>query len=154
MATKSAFITTVNGFLTAVITYLTHRSSMLEVINELWKASLNDTEATTNVITMTYASADYNLDFNKVGNKVYVNGTVKVFGTSTLPTLSTYATFTNSEFKPKDNKIYYINGIQSGTSTAIVMAFYGGTTTGTIKNGRPMATATDYTINGWYLTND
>jgi len=154
MATKSAFTTVVNAWIAITVTITKVRSSLLEFTNELWKASVNDTEATTNVITMTYASADYNLDFNKVGNKVYVNGTVKVFGTSTLPTLSTYATFTNAEFKPKDNKIYYINGIQQGTSTSIVMAFYGGTTTGTIKNGRPLAPTTDYSINGWYLTND
>jgi hypothetical protein len=154
MANKATFTSTVNAFISIVVTIVKVRNALLEYTNELWKSSVNDTDATTNVITKTYASADYNLDFNKVGNKVYVNGIIKVFGSSTLPTLSTYATFTTAEFKPKDNKIFYINGSQLGTSTCIVMQFIGGTTTGTIKNGRPMLIATDYTINGFYETND
>jgi hypothetical protein len=152
MATKASFITTVNGFLTAIITVLKHRNSMLEVINELWKTSLNDTQSSTNVITKTFASATYNLDFNKVGNKVYVSGTVNVFGVITFTTSDIYATFTNSELAPKTGKIFYINGSELGGTKVFALSFNG--TTGEIKSTKSLNPISNYTINGWYQTND
>lgn len=152
MATKSSFITTVNGFITAVITQLKLRNGLLEFTNELWKVSLNDNQGTTNVITKTFASATYNLDFNKVGNKVYVNGQVNVFGVTTFPTSAVYATFTNSEFAPKTGKIFYINGSELGGSTVFSMSFNG--TTGEIKSTKALNAISNFSINGWYQTND
>jgi len=156
MSTKEELILDLDGEIDAVgkVTKTRHTNANEFMVNEFYSTPVTDNEATTSIIEVTAPSADYNVEFNKVGNKVFVNGTVKVFGSTTLPASSIYATFTSAEFKPKDNKIYYINGIQQGTGVAIVMAFHGGTTTGVIRTGRPMSPATDYTINGWYLTND
>lgn len=71
MATKAGLISAVNGYITAVITQLKHRNSMLEIINELFQT----THTMSNVSAPNQLT--YNLKFKKIGNLVWVDGTVK-----------------------------------------------------------------------------
>jgi len=110
MATKANLITSINGFLTSVVTILKHRDSMLEVVNELYPTTIEDvysslTETTT--ITSKFTTGFYyTLDFKKVGNTVFVNGFVR---NSTGSIFSgVILTLTNSEYYVKTGKNYSI----------------------------------------------
>lgn len=150
---KAAFTAAKNAQITAVVDIPEHRAAMLLDTNEFFKETINDTQATTNVLTKTYTNANYNLNLKKVGNTVFVTGLIKVVGGSTFNTGGILATFTDAEYKPKDTVIFYINGNELGTGNAITF-FFRGDTPGTITNGRPMSNNTQYSINGFYTTND
>jgi len=68
---KATLISTINGFLTAIITQLKHRNSMLELINIFFSTT------TTHSNTSAPNQYTYNLKFNKRGNKVHVTGTIR-----------------------------------------------------------------------------
>jgi hypothetical protein len=71
MATKSALIIAINGFITSVVNITKHRNSMLELVNELFPTTTTYTLSTgTNCF-------HYSLYFKKVGNTVYVEGTAQ-----------------------------------------------------------------------------
>jgi len=70
MATKSGLIASVNGFITAVITQLKLRNGFLDIINELFQTTTTQTITTgTNVFWC-------NLRYKKVGNIVYIDGSI------------------------------------------------------------------------------
>jgi len=91
---KATLISTINGFLTAVITQLKHRNSMLEIINTLFQ--------TTYVLSNTPAPNQftYNLKFKKIGNIVHVSGFVKN-DFSTMQGSTIVATIGNSLYNCK-----------------------------------------------------
>lgn len=153
MANKSTFTSALSTALSVVITKLKVLATLAKFTDELWATTINDQSNSTNVITKTYTNATYNLNFKKAGNTVYVTGLLKVTGGVTFNTGGILATFTNTEFKPKDSNIFYVNGNELGTGNSIVF-FFRGDTPGTITNGRPMTNNTQYSINGFYTTND
>jgi hypothetical protein len=110
MATKANLITAINGFITAVVNITKHRNSMLEVVNELYPATIQEvysslTETTTITLKSTTAMY-YSLDFKKVGNTVFVNGFVR---NSTGSIYSgTILSITNSEYNVKTGKNFSI----------------------------------------------
>jgi len=68
MATKSALITAVNGFISSIQSIANHRLSMLEIINVLFQTTITQTLVSgTNVFY-------YNLRYKKQGNLVHVDG--------------------------------------------------------------------------------
>lgn len=70
MATKSGLIASVNGFITAVITQLKLRNGFLDIINELFQTTTTQTITTgTNVFWC-------NLRYKKIGNIVYIDGSI------------------------------------------------------------------------------
>ena len=86
MATKANLISAVNGYLTALITYLKHRSSMLEVINELYPTKVADSSTTETYTTKNGSVITYNIAFVKQGRSVRINGTyINPSATTTLP---------------------------------------------------------------------
>jgi len=69
--TKASLISTINGFITAVIDVTKHRNSMLELINTFFSTTITKSNtAGANQFT-------YNLKFNKKGNMVHCSGFVK-----------------------------------------------------------------------------
>jgi hypothetical protein len=70
MATKSALISAINGFITSVVNITKHRNSMLEIVNEIFQTTTTQTITTgTNVFWC-------NLRYKKVGNIVYIDGSI------------------------------------------------------------------------------
>lgn len=152
MATKSALISTINGFITSVVNITKHRDSMLEVVNELYGSNqLNDTQATTNVITLVLSDALYNLTFTKTGRMVHVYGFIKR-NTASIPNNTIIASITNSEFAPQTGKQFRINGYFDGSNNIVPFVFEN-TNTPQIKNFKLVPLTEDYYINGFYLTN-
>lgn len=89
---KSTIISNINGFITAVITQLKHRNSMLELVNNLWSTVYNDTKIGTSLTPLSattplVTTIDYDLVLNRTGNKVafvgwlYNSGSPAVGGT-------------------------------------------------------------------------
>jgi len=71
MATKSALITAINGYITAIVTIANHRLSMLSIVNEIFQTTTTQTLATGSNVFW------YNLRYKKVGNIVYIDGTIQ-----------------------------------------------------------------------------
>ena len=117
MATKSGIISTINGYIAAVVNIANHRLSMLEVVNELWQTTYNITD---------FSGSNkfyYNLNFKKQGNIVFVDGSIinkftvsKGFNTEmvTIPNsvffaLSSLSTPTIQPTKTSNIPILFIN---------------------------------------------
>ncbi len=69
--TKSALITSINGYITSVVNIAKHRSSMLDLINEFFQTThIMDNGAVPNQFS-------YRLRFKKQGNIVNVDGYIR-----------------------------------------------------------------------------
>lgn len=123
MAIKSALVTAVNGFITAVQSIANHRLSMLEIINTLFQ---------TTYIMSNVAGPDqftYTLRFKKIGNVIWVDGTVKNEYTIPKGNIS-LVTIGNSEYFAKtgqDTKGFVVgensllNGLLKFTTNSIFL---------------------------------
>lgn len=121
--TKAALTTAVNGFITSIVTVLKHRNSMSELINTLFQT----THTMSNVAAPNQFT--YNLKFKKIGNLIWVDGTIKneysvVQGNISLVTIN------NSEYFAKtgqDTKGLVVgenslsNGIVNFTTSSIFL---------------------------------
>lgn len=94
MATKASLTSAVNGFITAVVNIANHRLSMLQLINELFQT----THSMSNVSAPNQFT--YNLKFKKIGNVIWVDGTVKNEYTSPMGNIS-LLTINDSRFFAK-----------------------------------------------------
>ena len=123
MATKSALITAVNGFISSVVSITKHRNSMLELINTLFQT----TYAMSNVAAPNQFT--YNLKFKKIGNVIWVDGIIKNSYTLTQGNIS-LVTIGNSEYFAKtgqdtkcsvvgDNSL--LNGLLKFTTNSIFL---------------------------------
>jgi hypothetical protein len=65
---KTTLISTINGFITAVMGTIKHRNSMLPLVDEMFPTKLNQT-ISTGAITC-------NLDYKKCGNEARVSGSI------------------------------------------------------------------------------
>lgn len=94
--TKASLISTINGFITAVIDVTKHRNSMLELINTFFSTTITKSNtAGANQYT-------YNLKFNKKGNMVTCIGFIR----------NDYATIRGNEicFTQSDTELYSKTG--------------------------------------------
>lgn len=92
MATKSNLITSINTQITAIVTIVKHRLSMLEVVNELFPTTDNYVLAT--------GDHQYNLHFTKSGNFCHVQGFIKN-GAAVAVNGENFFTIPNSIYYPK-----------------------------------------------------
>jgi hypothetical protein len=87
MATKAGILSTINGFITSVITQAKHRSSMSTVVDEIYPNNVTDTH-----LTETYTT--------KSGNIAHVKGTItNVTGLFLTP--QNIFLWKSNEFRPK-----------------------------------------------------
>lgn len=108
MATKTNLITAINGFLSAIVTTLKHRNSMLEVVNEVYPTTQVETHAT-DVITTASADFDYNLNFTKIGRLVHITGTITNVSGSILGFGANVFEFKATEFYPNTTLTQVVN---------------------------------------------
>jgi len=112
MATKSSLISSINSFLTAIVTITKHRNSMLEVVNELFQ--------TTTIQTLVTGSDVFwhSLRYKKIGNIVYIDGYI----TNKFTTTEQYVnavTIPNSLFFAKTGQATYLYGVNENTNTNV-----------------------------------
>lgn len=152
MATKAVFTSAFNTLLSIVITKAKVLLALGNITDEFWKAEIEETQATTFVVTKTYVNSVYEIKFKKVGNTVFVDGAITVTNGVVFNTGQVYFTFTNSEFRPKTGSVYYLNMNQSATNDINLLILDG--TAGTSEFGKPMPSFATYTVSGSYTTND
>ena len=99
MAIKSSITSTINGFITAIVTVAKTRSAFATLLDNVYPTPIVDTHLTTNILTRINSNFTYNLTFTKIGRIVHVNGTItSISGSST--SVEYIASITTSEFLP------------------------------------------------------
>jgi len=105
MATKTALLATINGFITALINVTKHRSSMSAVVDEMYSNSVYDNNATETYTTKSGTDIDYRINIKKSGNVAHLKGQINISsGTSFLSNVNVFA-WKNNEFKTKANSV-------------------------------------------------
>lgn len=99
MATKSNILSTVNGFITAIITQLKLRNGFSTIVDNIYPTPIYDTQATTNVYTKAGENFTYNIKIAKIGRVVHINGWFENITPSALGSQN-LVTITDSEFLP------------------------------------------------------
>ena len=100
MATKTSITSTINGFITAIVTVTKVRSAFDTLLNNLYPTPISDTQLTTNVVTKIGTKFTYNLQFSKVGRNIHICGNIKNVSGSILGSLEEILEVTNAEFEP------------------------------------------------------
>jgi len=124
MATKSALISTINGFITSIVNITKHRNSMLEVINELYPSKVSDNSTDETYTTQTNANITYGIQIVKQGRSIRINGSYTYSGVTSLPIGTEIFEFKENEFKGDTssylgvNIIYVPYALESTTSIA------------------------------------
>lgn len=154
MATKSGLTSAIGSAISIVISRAKLLLGLDEIIDEFFPATVTDDETTTNVITKVYANIEYDLKFKKIGNTVYVNGTIKNIGT-TFNAGETLATFSNSLYRPLSTSTIYVKAVRYNSTQFVLLEFNGGAPTGFMKMASVMpSTNVTYYINDIYTVND
>lgn len=113
MATKTGLISTINGFLTAIITQAKVRSSASAIVDEIYPNSVTDSQATETYTTKVGSGINYSIRIVKSGNVAYISGTIRNTTSGILPSQNVFL-WKSNDFKPK-----------SGVNDLIFKAFNG-----------------------------
>jgi hypothetical protein len=141
MATKSALITSINTFITAVINPTKHRNSMLDLVNELFQTT------TTQVINTGLNIFYCNLRYKKIGNIIYIDGTIQS-AYSTVQSGVVLVTIPNAIFYSKTGQDTVVVCQTNGDSCLVSFA------TNSIALLSPLTPYQTIYINAHYQTND
>ena len=119
MATKTSITSTINGFITAIVTVTKVRSAFDTLLNNLYPTPISDTQLTTNVVTKIGTKFTYNLQFSKVGRNIHICGIIKNVSGSILSSVEDILEVTNAEFEPYTS--YTLIG--SNTNGNVLLSF-------------------------------
>ncbi len=131
MATKATLLSTINGFLTAVITQLKHRNSMSAVVDEMYTTSVTDTQANETYTTKAGTSINYSIRIIKSGNIAHISGTVRNTTSGILSPQNIFTWKTN-DFRPR-----------SGVNDFVFKAFNGGNEVTLFLNNNVLSLSTN-----------
>jgi len=155
MANKASLISTINGFITAVINTTKHRDSMLELINVFYStvkkesASAGVTNGANTITSTVNPSITYELHFKKEGNKVFVSGWVLNSGALTLASNTVLFSFTDSEYLIKTGT-YYLFNVMTYSGTKATLRFDGAN----VMCFQALPKGTPFIIDTYYYIND
>lgn len=112
MATKTNLISAINTQLTAIITQAKVRLASLQLVNEVYPTTQNETQST-DVLTTADANFEYDLNFTKIGRLIHVTGTGTNVSGSILGFGSNVFEFKTGEFYPNTtiNQVFNSGGI-------------------------------------------
>lgn len=145
MATKPNFLSSINSFLTSIVTVTKHRNSMAVIADNLYLARVLDTQLTTNVATSSGASFTYRISTHKQGNKVTIRGTI-TNATGSALNIGDIFQITNTEYRPIET-VSVLATSTTGQTTSFSLA-----TNGTLSLSNIMASATNYNFLTFYTT--
>jgi len=100
MATKSTILSTINGFITAIITQAKHRSSMSTIVDEMYQNGVTDSNVTETYTTSLEADISYSITLHKSGNVGRVKGSITNNALVAVGVVEVFD-FNNTEYKPK-----------------------------------------------------
>lgn len=114
MATKASTLSTINGFITAIVTVLKTRNAFSTIVDTIYTDITTDTNSSTNIVSENVVKTgfDYNIVIMKIGNKVTIKGefsnnTGFIVGSSTSDYIFT---ITNSEYLPNNLDNFFMFG--------------------------------------------
>lgn len=99
MAIKSTITSTINSFITAIITQTKLRNALSTLLDNFYPTPVYDTQATTNVFTKVDNDFTYNIKVAKIGRVVHINGWFENITGSALGSQN-IVTITDSEYLP------------------------------------------------------
>jgi len=149
MAIKSSILTTVNGFITAIITQAKVRSALSTLLDNFYPTVVIDTQATTTIFTKADTDFTYDIKTSKVGRNVNICGSLKNV-TGSVVSDQKLADITSTEYQTDPLILnHYIPAFSVGGQ----MIFLSLTGTdldivGTVPDD------TDFYFNGTYTTKD
>ena len=113
---KSTLISTINGFITAIITQLKVRNSLLELINTLFQTTTTQTLTTGSNVFW------YNLRYKKIGNIVYIDGYI-TNKYSVIKSATNLLTIPNALYYAKTGQDTFVNQkpLISASSTTLYL---------------------------------
>ena len=153
MATKTSFLSTINGFITALITQAKVRSAFSTVSDELYSTIYKEEYLTgidnRTITTPTDSTRKYYLLISKTGNKVDVSGRFFQDSVNVIVNFTLVSFGSNTEFYVKTNHDVIINAIALDGSM-IRLSFNGSG----VFLLTPMPPNKDYYFNITYFTND
>ena len=117
MATKTSITSTINGFITAIVTVTKVRSAFDTLLNNVYPTPISDTQLTTNVVTKIGTNFTYNLQFSKVGRNIHIYGIITNVSGSILNSLEDILEVTNAEFEPYTT--YHLIGSNSNGNISL-----------------------------------
>lgn len=100
MATKTSITSTINGFITAIVTVAKVRNAFDTLLNNVYPTPISDTELTTNVVTKISTNFIYDLQFSKVGRNIHIYGSITNVSGSILDEIEDILEVTSTEFEP------------------------------------------------------
>ena len=108
MAIKSAITTTVNGFITAIITQAKLRSGLSTLLDNFYPTPVNDSFATETYTTKSInTNLIYTIRLSKVGRQVNIIGTVtNISSTIAYGAGSNFYTWKSNEYYPENINVY------------------------------------------------
>lgn len=141
--TRAEITTAINGFLTALVTIVKHKSVVNEILDALWPTQLT--------MSATPATGlQYRLDFKRQGNMVHVSGYINnktggIFNTGTL-----ILTVTDAKYHSRSGTTCFIMGKSDVDSRVIHIDSTGklSVIVGNFRNNEYLY------FSGSYLTND
>jgi len=139
MATKTNFLSTINGFITALITQAKVRSAFSTVSDELYPASVIDTNSTETYTTKVGSIITYSIRIVKTGNICRVKISVTNTGTTGVLSPQNIFTWKDTEYRPKSG----VNDIQfyaESTSGARILLFLNNTVLSFTNTPMPIGT--------------
>jgi hypothetical protein len=103
---KATIIANINGFITAVITQLKHRNSMIELINNLWSTTFRDEKVDSSLTPLSkttplQADINYDITLKRVGNVVFVQGSIQSNTSTPFSPFTDICNITDSNFNAK-----------------------------------------------------
>ena len=81
MATKAGLISSINGFITAIVTVLKTRNAFSSVVDELYPLAVTDNSTSQTYTTRANIDIPYTINIVKSGNIAHITGTIQ----NTLP---------------------------------------------------------------------
>lgn len=126
---KTTLISTINGFITAIVTVAKVRSAFSAIIDILYPTKVSDNHGTTAVLTKVYADIEYIVNFKKVGNTVFIWGYVENIGNS-INGLTNLANITNSVYVPASGEDFFFKATRLNGASDIFLSFSYGSPNG------------------------
>lgn len=100
MATKSSLISTINGYITSIVTVLKTRNAFSSVVDEIYPNQVTDTSDDETYTTKDGTDIEYEVFILKSGSVSMLRGNITNVSGSSLSTSDIFA-WKDNEFKPK-----------------------------------------------------
>lgn len=150
---KTTILANINGFITAVITQLKVRNSLLELVNNLWSTTVTNTKSTSSltplsITTPLQADINYELVVKRSGNIVHFTGYIMNNASTPFAPFTDICNITDANYQAKAVLSTAV-GISPFTGQNILLDF-----STKLRCTSSIPAFSTFYFNGSYFTND